>query len=140
MLEPVKQVSQDMKQPLQKAMRPLRILIVDDHVNSASMLAMLLEALGHEVLVEHCSKQALERARIEKPDVCLLDIGLPEMDGNELAKCLRAEPLTAKSVLIAVTGYDSERDREKTFDAGFDHHLAKPVETKKLASILAEIR
>ena len=117
----------------------LRILVVDDNVDAATMLAMLLEASGHEVLVEHGSRQALERARQEKPQVCLLDIGLPEIDGNELAQRLRAQAETAKSVLIAVTGYGQDNDRQQTLSAGFDHHLVKPVDTKKLAAILAEV-
>lgn len=117
----------------------LRILVVDDNVDAATMLAMLLEASGHEVLVEHGSRQALERARLERPQVCLLDIGLPEIDGNELAQRLRAQAETAKSVLVAITGYGQERDREQTSAAGFDHHLVKPVDTVKLAALLAKV-
>ena len=119
--------------------KPLRILVVDDNVDAASMLAMLLEALGHQVLVEHESYRALERARAEAPNVCLLDIGLPGMDGRELARRLRAQTETAKSVLIAVTGYDQENDRQQTRAAGFNHHLVKPVEMEKLVAILSEI-
>lgn len=103
------------------------------------MLAMLLDASGHQVVVAHSSSQALERAREESPQVCLLDIGLPEMDGNELAKQLRARPETATSLLIAVTGYGQERDRDKALAVGFDHHLVKPVDSQKLYSILAGI-
>ncbi|HEV2610027.1 MAG TPA: ATP-binding protein [Noviherbaspirillum sp.] len=124
---------------MRKDTHSLRILVVDDNVDAAAMLAMLLEASGHEVLVEHASRKALERAREEKPQVCLLDIGLPEIDGNELAQRLRAQPETAKSVLIAVTGYGQEQDRKQTLAAGFDHHLVKPVDTKKLAFLLAEV-
>jgi CheY-like chemotaxis protein len=100
---------------------------------------MLLEAQGHEVLIEHSSYQALERAKLEKPQVCLLDIGLPEIDGNELAQRLRALPETREAVLIAVTGYGRQDDRESTLVTGFQHHLVKPVDTKKLAAILDEI-
>jgi signal transduction histidine kinase/ActR/RegA family two-component response regulator len=121
------------------ASRPLRILVVDDNKDAAAMIAMYLEALGHEVLVEHSAKRALERARIEAPEVLLLDIGLPEMDGNELAKRLRSQSETAKSILIAATGYGQEQDRINSLNAGFNHHLVKPVDTKKLASILAKI-
>lgn len=143
LLPRIVEAAQAMPQPeetrSQEPKQPLRILIVDDHVQAAKMLAMLLEALGHEVLIEHSSRRALERATLERPDVCLLDIGMPEMDGHELAQCLRAQTPTAKSVLIAVTGYGHERDREKASAAGFDHHLVKPVDTVKLTSILAEI-
>jgi CheY-like chemotaxis protein len=117
----------------------LRILVVDDNVDAAAMLAMLLETQGHEVLIEHGSYQALERARLEKPQVCLLDIGLPEIDGNELAQRLRALPETRGAVLIAVTGYGQQDDRESTLATGFRHHLVKPVDTKKLLTILDNI-
>lgn len=114
-------------------------MVVDDNADAAAMLGMLLEASGHQVVVEHGSRQALARAREEAPQVCLLDIGLPDMDGNELAQQLRAHPETAGSVLIAVTGYGQEKDREHSLAAGFDHHLVKPVDSTVLASILATI-
>ena len=117
----------------------LRLMVVDDNADAANMLAMVLEAVGHEVLVEHDSLRALERARIECPDVFLLDIGLPHVDGNELARRLRARPESASSTLIAVTGYGQEQDRKSTADAGFDHHFVKPVEMQKLAALLAEL-
>jgi signal transduction histidine kinase len=117
----------------------LRILVVDDNVDAATMLGLVLTTLGHEVLVEHGSCQALERAKVEKPDVCLLDIGLPEMDGNELAQRLRAHPETKHCILVAVTGYGQEGDREKAFAAGFQHHLVKPIDTKQLAAVLGGI-
>lgn len=112
--------------------RKRRILVVDDNIDAAQMLAMYLEVAGHEVFVEHGSMQGWQRARTELPDVCILDIGLPEMDGNELARRLRADPETARAVLIAVTGYAQDQDREKALASGFDHHLAKPVDTAKL--------
>jgi PAS domain S-box-containing protein len=124
--------------PLQSS-RSLRILVVDDNFDAASMLGMLMEAAGHEVVIEHESRHALERATSEAPQVCILDIGLPEMDGNELAQRLRASPRTAGAVLIAITGYGQDSDRGQTMAAGFDHHLVKPVDTKQLAAILAEV-
>jgi CheY-like chemotaxis protein len=117
----------------------LRLLVVDDNADAALTLGMLLEACGHDVFVEHDSKRALERADAERPDACLLDIGLPEMDGNELARRLRAQPETGKAVLIAVTGYGQEQDRQRAFEAGFSYHLVKPVDMDKLAEVLAEI-
>jgi PAS domain S-box-containing protein len=117
----------------------LRILVVDDNADAAEMLAMFLEASGHHVLVEHEPRQALERARMDTPDVCLIDIGLPDMDGNELARLLRAQPATSDAVLIAVTGYGQEHDRQNSLAAGFSHHLVKPVDTAKLVALLAEI-
>jgi PAS domain S-box-containing protein len=117
--------------------RPLRILVVDDNVDAAATLAMLLEACGYEVMTEHDSLHALERARTERPDAALLDIGLPEMDGNELARRLRADPRTRQALLVAVTGYGQEQDRREALEAGFDHHMVKPVDLDRLAAILA---
>jgi PAS domain S-box-containing protein len=119
--------------------RSLKVMIVDDNEDVAQMLAMLVETLGHEVVVEHSSELALARARLEKPQVCLLDIGLPNIDGNELARRLRAEPELKHSVLIAVTGYGQEHDRAHAREAGFNHHFVKPVDTNKLAQLLREI-
>jgi CheY-like chemotaxis protein len=124
----------------QGASDALRVMVVDDNIDAATMLAMLLEAMGHQVLVEERPGRALELARKTSPQVCLLDIGLPDMDGNALAQRLRAQPETAGAVLIAVTGYGQESDRERSFAAGFDHYLVKPIDTKKLYPILAGIR
>jgi len=118
----------------------LRLLVVDDNVDAATTLAMLLEASGHEVFIEHESLRALELARSARPDACLLDIGLPDIDGNELARRLRAQPETAHSVLIAVSGYGQEADRRLALDAGFAHHLVKPVDLDNLMSVLATVR
>ena len=119
--------------------RPLRLLVVDDNVDAATTLGMLLEACGHEVAIEHDSLRALERAGSLRPDAALLDIGLPEMDGNELARRLRADVQTAGIVLIAVTGYGQEQDRRTAMEAGFDHHLVKPVDMDRLAGLLAGV-
>jgi len=124
---------------LQRASRDLKILVVDDNEDAAAMLSMLLEAAGYDVLVEHGAKKALARATLEAPDVCLLDIGLPEMDGVELAGRLRAQPATANAVLIAVTGYSEEDGQGKLRSTGFQHHLTKPVDIKELVSILSKI-
>ena len=118
---------------------PLRVLVVDDNEDAAAMLAMLLESQGHRVMVEHDSHAALARARRERPDACVLDIGLPEIDGNELARRLHAQPETAHAVLIAVTGYGHDSDRRQSLAAGFAHHLVKPADTGQLAAILAQV-
>jgi PAS domain S-box-containing protein len=130
----------DASHHLQSSSERLKVLVVDDNVDAAAMLSMLLEASGHHVVAEHGARQALERASLESFDVCLLDIGLPEMDGHELAQRLRAQAPTAKAVLISVTGYGQENDRKKALAAGFNHHLTKPVDIRKLTSILADIR
>ena len=120
-----------------QAAAPLRIMVVDDNADAAATLAMLLEMAGHEVAVEHRSQDALERARVEPPQVCLLDIGLPDMDGKELAQHLRARPETAASLLVAITGYGQESDQQAALAAGFDHYLVKPIDTARLERILA---
>ncbi|HEX8403381.1 MAG TPA: ATP-binding protein [Duganella sp.] len=118
---------------------PLKVMIVDDNADAAQMLAMLLSADGHDVIVEYGSVSALARARLERPAVCLLDIGLPEMDGNELARHLLSQPETAGAKLIAITGYGQHEDRLRTAQAGFHHHLVKPIAIKQLAGILSEL-
>lgn len=117
----------------------LKILVVDDNVDAAQMLALFCEALGHSTMVEYGSKTALTLAQRELPDVCLLDIGLPDMDGNELARRLKSHTETSRAVLVAVTGYGQEQDKKTAFEAGFDHHFVKPLDTKKLAELLRAI-
>jgi CheY-like chemotaxis protein len=114
-------------------------MVVDDNADAAQMLAMLLESTGHQAVVEYGARRALERARIELPDVCLIDIGLPEIDGNELAQRLRAQPETAHMILIAVTGYGQRQARENALATGFNHYFVKPVDTEKLLALLADI-
>ena len=116
--------------------RSLKVLVVDDNEDAATMLGMLLEASGHRVLIEHDSKGALDTAQKEQPDICLIDIGLPEMDGNALARRLQEHVATAGCTLVAVTGYGQENDRLQSRAAGFDHHLVKPVDTAELFAIM----
>jgi NO-binding membrane sensor protein with MHYT domain/CheY-like chemotaxis protein len=120
--------------------RSLRLMVVDDNVDAASVLCMWLESAGYEVMLEHSSAKALERACIELPDVCLLDIGMPGMDGNELARRLRARLQTPhNAILIAISGYGQQQDRKRSADAGFDHHFVKPVDTAALAALLTKL-
>jgi PAS domain S-box-containing protein len=121
------------------ASEKLKVMVVDDNVDGARMLGMLVEALGHDVVIEHSARKAFELALAERPQVCLLDIGLPDMDGYELARRLRAHPETSKAALVAVTGYGQEQDRTAALDAGFDHHFAKPVDMARLESLLSGI-
>jgi len=114
----------------------LRVLVVDDNIDAAQMLALYVGAAGHEVAVEHDPFDALSRAMQFVPDACLLDIGLPGMDGHELARRLRAAPATSQALLVAVTGYGQAQDRDASSQAGFDHHLVKPVDMAALDRIL----
>jgi CheY-like chemotaxis protein len=130
----------DARQAAPAASQPGRrhVMVVDDNVDAAFTLSLVLEAAGYDVSVEHESARALERAKRETPEACVLDIGLPGMDGNELARRLRAQPETARSLLIAVTGYGQDSDRQQALASGFDHHLVKPVSIDKLNALLAE--
>ncbi len=114
----------------------LRVMIVDDNPDAALMLGMLLEAAGYEVATENSSAAGLARAAATLPDVCLLDIGLPGMDGYELARQIRALDGMAGATLVAVTGYGQAQDRRRTHEAGFGHHLVKPVDTGELMALL----
>jgi len=119
------------------AATPLRMLLVDDNVDAVHTLQLFLRAAGHQVEVAYSAGDAFELARVTMPDVCLLDIGLPDFDGNELARRLRQLPQAAGSTLIAMTGYGRQQDRDTALAAGFDHYLVKPVNTSQLSDILA---
>jgi PAS domain S-box-containing protein len=116
---------------------PRRVLVVDDNVDAARTLAEALGSWGHEVHVVHEGPAAVEEALRLRPDVVLLDIGLPRMDGYAVAGRLRAEPSLAGTSLIALSGYGQAADREKSCQAGFRDHLVKPVDLVALASLLA---
>ena len=123
----------------QGRMPALRIGVVDDNEDAAVTLSLLLETLGHTVLVAHSAREALGALPAFGPDVCLLDIGLPEMNGYELAAALRKKPGTAQAILIAVTGYAQEKDRALALAAGFHDLFAKPVDLDVLGAALVQI-
>jgi CheY-like chemotaxis protein len=115
---------------------PLRILVVDDSLDAAESLAKLLRLGGHVVQVAHDGRRALEIAHAEQPQVLLLDIGLPGMDGYELCRRVRQQGL-GDALIIAMTGYGQERDRRRSKEAGFDTHTVKPVDYAELMKLLA---
>jgi len=117
---------------------PRRILIVDDNVEAALTLAELLALEGHETHVAHDGPSAVDAARRLSPDVAILDIGLPGFDGLEVARRLRAEPELKGLLLVALSGWVQPDDRARSREAGFDHHLAKPVQLKSLELVLLE--
>src|SRR5581483_2024736 len=123
-------------EPIVEEPRAERILVVDDNEDAAEMLQGALEHLGYTVDVATDGPAALERARAFKPDIALLDIGLPVMDGYEVAQRLRAE-LANGIRLIAVTGYGQEHDRRRSFEAGFASHLVKPIDLSQLQDVLS---
>lgn len=117
---------------VQATARGIRVLVVDDNVDAAHTLQELLSHLGHESVVAHDGFAALELAHSFRPQVAMLDIGLPVMDGHQLARRLRAQHVDTPLRLIALTGYGQGGDRSRAEDAGFDHHLVKPVDLEAL--------
>jgi signal transduction histidine kinase/DNA-binding response OmpR family regulator len=120
--------------------QPLRILIVDDNKDSADSLQMLLTLGGHEVRVCHEGRAALELTAAFHPRIILLDIGLPTMNGYEVARRLRAQPDQTKTLLVALTGYGQEEDRRLAREAGFNHHLVKPIDFAALKGIFSSLK
>jgi DNA-binding response OmpR family regulator len=112
-------------------------LVVDDNVDAADTLAMFLKGKGHEVVVAHNSSDALALAGAHAPKVCLLDIGLPDLDGNALVGLLRRSAAMESALMIAVSGYGRQEDREKALAAGFDHYFVKPLDTAALDALMA---
>ena len=121
------------------ALKKLKIMVVDDNVDAAYILASLLETVEHEVIVANDGAEALQLSKAATVDVFILDIGLPDIDGNELARTLRAHPETADVTLIALTGYGQAQDIERTRDAGFNFHLVKPVDVERLGNLLRNV-
>jgi PAS domain S-box-containing protein len=115
---------------------PVRILIVDDNVDAADTLTMIMGILGHESMAVHSAQQALSSIDAFKPDIMLIDIGLPDIDGYELVQQLGKLPSAQGVRKIALTGYGQYEDKQRAFDAGFDEHLVKPVEIEKLESAI----
>jgi two-component system CheB/CheR fusion protein len=118
-----------------------RVLVVDDNVASAQTLAKVLKLEGHDVQVTHDGGFVLDAVRSFRPDVVLMDIGLPTIDGYELARRLRSEPDLSAGVglVVAVTGYAEDEARRRSHDAGFDHHLVKPVDPDSVLALLASL-
>ena len=115
----------------------LKVLVVDDNENAADSLSQLLALRGYSVVVAYSGAQALEKALIFQPQVAILDIGMPDMDGYELARMLQKEKLPC--VYIALTGYGQTHDKQNALAAGFDYHLTKPAGIKEIEAILKKI-
>jgi DNA-binding response OmpR family regulator len=114
-----------------------RVLVVDDNIDNADSLAILLRLGGHDVCLAHDGHAALQIALEFRPEIVLLDIGLPGMDGYEVARRLRTQTSCEESILVAVTGYGRDEDRIRSADAGFDHHLVKPINFDALRSVFS---
>jgi CheY-like chemotaxis protein len=121
------------------ALRSLRILVVDDNREAAASLALLLERMGHEVRTAHDGPGGVSAAKAFAPQVALLDLGLPGLDGLATAREIRAQPGGETIVFIAVTGWGRAEDRRRSQAAGFSHHLLKPLDPAQLARLLRAI-
>jgi len=117
-----------------------RILVVDDNTDAAESLAELLEIMGHEVRTAHDGAAGVEVAAAFRPDVVLMDLGMPKLNGYDAARRIRATPWGREPFLVALTGWGTDDDRQRTRDAGFDRHLVKPVDPSALTKMLAEMR
>ncbi|RPI59143.1 MAG: response regulator [Lysobacterales bacterium] len=115
-----------------------RVLVVDDSTDAADSLAMLLALEGHQVTTAYSAAAALETAERLQPEIAFIDIGLPQMDGYEVARRLRASDRCRAMRLVALTGYGQPGDRAQARRAGFDHHLIKPADRESVDAILAE--
>ncbi len=114
-----------------------RILLVDDHPMAARILSLLVSKIApQEIEVAYDGPSAIEKAEAFRPDMILLDIGLPVMDGYEVARQLRTRDAFRDTFLVALTGYGDDEDRKKSFDAGFDEHCVKPLDVNKLKALL----
>jgi CheY-like chemotaxis protein len=122
----------DLQQPSHR-----RVLVVDDNRDAAESLAMILDISGTQVAVALSGQEALEKVRSFAPDIVLMDIGMPGMDGYEVARRLRADEATRELLLVALTGWGQVEDRERAAEMGFDEHLTKPVDPAALDQVLA---
>ena len=115
-----------------------RILVVDDNLDSAESLVLLLKLMGNEVHAAHDGLEAVAMAETNHPDVILMDIGLPNLNGYEAARLIRERAGDREMVLIALTGWGQEEDRRRSKEAGFHHHLTKPIDLAVLQQLLAD--
>lgn len=116
-----------------------RILVVDDNRDAAMSLAMLLKITGNETHTAHDGFEAVEAAATFRPEIVLLDIGLPKLNGYEACRCIREQPWGKNIAMVALTGWGQAEDREKSKNAGFDGHMVKPVDFVALTKLLAEL-
>jgi two-component system CheB/CheR fusion protein len=127
-------------EPIKEKATPKRILVVDDNHDQAHTLGMLLKLMGHEVRLAHDGPSGLAEAREFAPEVALVDIGLPGMSGYEVARHIRQDEKLRHILLMAQTGWGQEEDRQRSREAGFDHHIVKPIDMQSLQEIIRQGR
>jgi two-component system, chemotaxis family, CheB/CheR fusion protein len=132
--QPAKVQAEEIRQPL-----PLHLLLVEDNQDTAVTLAALLKRCGHEVDIAHTGPEALEKTAKSKPDLVLLDIGLPGMDGYQVAERLKNQDGTSQIPLVAMTGYGSDADRQRCEELGFVRHMVKPIKLQELQAMFCEM-
>jgi CheY-like chemotaxis protein len=116
----------------------MKVLVADDNRDAAMSLGALLELSNHEVLIAHDGEQALTMARDAMPEAMILDIGMPRITGDQVARAVRHEPWGAHVLMVAVTGWGQPEDKERASAAGFDHHLTKPVDVEQMEKLLGD--
>lgn len=136
---PVREPAQPAASQSTTPARSTRVLMVEDNPDAAESLGMILEILGHHVRIVHDGLAALDAARTNPPDIMLVDIGLPGMNGYEVAQAIRREPTLQHLILVALTGYGQAEDKAQALAAGFDYHLVKPVDLEALGSLVAQL-
>lgn len=117
-----------------------KILVADDNQDACRLTQIMCTLLGHETLTAHDGPSVIEKARAWRPDIVIMDIGMPTLSGHEVCRRIRAEHWGKDMVLIALTGWDGEEDRILSLDAGFDRHLVKPLDRDGLAAIISSSR
>ena len=126
-------------EPIVPTKPTFRILVVDDNADSALSMAMMLSMMGHETRTAHDGEAAVATAEAFRPQVVLLDIGLPKLNGYEVAQRIRKEAWGASMFLVAITGWGQDEDRRRSEDVGMNLHLVKPVEPSALDRVLADL-
>jgi CheY-like chemotaxis protein len=116
----------------------MKVLVADDNRDAAMSLGALLEMSGHEVLIAHDGEAALTMARQAMPGAMILDIGMPRLTGDQVARAVRGEPWGQRVFLIAVTGWGEPEDKDRASAAGFDHHLTKPIDVDEMEKLLSD--
>jgi CheY-like chemotaxis protein/two-component sensor histidine kinase len=139
-LDPAQQLAPAAAEVKRPAVAPMTILVVDDNYDAAESMRMLLQEVGVEVRVAYDGPQALATFDACRPRMVLLDIGMPGMDGYEVARRLRASPHAPRASLVALTGWGQDEDRKRVREAGFDHHLVKPADLGTLQSLITSIQ